>query len=86
MEDKVNKVVESLIDMGFNPECKEFDTYYDIRFLSFGFDNFSNKNKYIIRDICGKWLMEFYYGSDTQHIFIGKNVRKLKLEKINENR
>lgn len=82
MEDKINKVIAVLINSEFNPELKEFDTYYDIRFLSFGWENFKIKEMDIIRNICGKSLMEFYYGYNMQHIFIHKNVRKLKLEKI----
>lgn len=79
----IQSVVNKLIDLGYNPVVEDNNTYYTIKFKSFGFDNFKDKHKDIIRDICGKSLMEFYYGSDKQYIYIRRNLRKEKLNKIN---
>lgn len=81
------KLVNELKLLGYNPSIQKYERYYDIKFTSYGFDNFKDKHKDIIRKLCGFALIEFYYGSDTQHIYIKneKVIRKLKLEEINKN-
>lgn len=79
----LERVVDKLKTFGYKPNKKEFDTYFDVYFLSFGFDNFKNEHVDAIRTICGDKLMEFYYGANTQHIYIRKDMRKEKLNKIN---
>jgi len=80
----IEEVINKLRLLGYNPILKEYKKYVDVKFVSFGFDNFKNLHKEIIHQICGTKLMEFYYGGDTQHIYIRTNLRKEKLENINK--
>jgi hypothetical protein len=78
----INRVIDKLKEFGYDPHKKEFETYYDVKFLSFGSDNFKNYQLESIRNICRDKLMEFYYGANTQHIYIRKDMRKEKLKEI----
>jgi len=82
----IERVIDKLKTFGYNPNKIDFETYVDIQFLSFGFDNFKEPHTDAISKICGDKLMEFYYGANTQHIYIRKDMRKEKLMKINEGR
>lgn len=76
-------VSNKITEFGFKPKVIEYDTYYDIKFQSFGFESFKEKYKNVIREICGDDLMEFYYGGEGQHIYIRKNIKKERLKKLN---
>lgn len=79
----VQLIENKLIELKRIPIIVEYDTYYDVKFKSFGFDNFNDKEKDVIRDICGKHLMEFYYGGGIQHIYVRKNIKEERLKKMN---
>ena len=67
--------MEILKTLGYKPVFIEAKKV--ISFSSFGFDNFKEEHKNIIRVILDKNLAEFYYRSDTQFIYL-KTFRKLK--------
>jgi hypothetical protein len=80
----IESVIRELKKIGYKPILEEYKNYVDVKFEMFGFDNFKESHMENIRKICGIKLMEFYYGSNTQHIYIRTNLRKEKLEKLNE--
>ena len=81
-----HQIINELKILGYVPKIEKYEKYYDITFATYGFDDFKNDHKDIIKKICGAALMEFYYGWSIQHIYIKdeRTMRKLKLEKINK--
>jgi len=67
----INTLMQILKNLGYKPEVKKIRAYYDISFLSFGFDAFPEAHKNVVRTLAGSRLMEFdYFGCNTQHILI----------------
>lgn len=64
---KVIATIEALKIMGYNPNLNEGKKH--ITFQSFGFENFKQEHKKIIRLILEDKFNEFYYASNTQFIY-----------------
>jgi hypothetical protein len=70
---EIKEAVIILIALGYEPDYNEENK--DIFFKSHGFDSFPQRHKKVMRAILGKKFREFYYGSDTQHIYC-RNIIK----------
>lgn len=82
-------VINELTILGYTPFINDYfnnKNVIDVYFKTSGCDSFKNSHKDIIRKICGNKLLEFYYSCNNQHIYIRRNLRKEKLDKINESR
>lgn len=78
----IHTIINNLLDFGYDPILNEYETYYDIKFTCFGFNDFKDSEKNTIIEICGDYLMELYYGGNTQHIYIKKNIKLERLKKL----
>ena len=64
---QVNEVIEVLKALGYEPKHNEEKR--DIYFTSFGFEDFPERHKKVVRALLGKQLCEFYYSANTQHVY-----------------
>jgi len=67
---KVKVVIEVLELMDYAPILDS--DRLSVSFSSFGSDNFTDKEKNVVRVLLGDNLREFYYGCDTQYIYFKK--------------
>lgn len=68
--DKIKILFDTLQRMGYEPKITKEDKYTTISFRSLSSENITNGQQKVIEAILGDKLMEFYYESNKQYIFI----------------
>lgn len=69
-----NEVVKMLEGFGYKPEVNDKGKLIDISFhVNNGFETMPHRQKDAVRMLVKGYLEEFYYGQDTQHVYLYKD-------------